>query len=120
MLIRIDDFQDIVPTQKSEESTSPRKIEVKSRNTDDGMEDEDSMVLDYSHLLLPSVTVEPKTDQKSIPESTTKSLPTAESLKINGVSATDAFFSPVLSNRMNVSTKRTHSDDDVMEWNCIH
>ena len=80
------------------------------------MDDDDSMVLDYSYLLLPAVATESKPDQEQTVEPTTKLASITESIKTEDASTTpDVLVSPVLLNRRGGSTKREHSELDVVE-----
>ena len=87
----------------------------------DDVDDDDSMVLDYSFLLLPSVTTDSKPGQNQVVEPTTKATPVTESIKTKDTSTTpDVLISPVLLNRRGGGSKREHSEVDVRKWNWIH
>ena len=87
-------------------------MEVKSGNLSDEVDDDDSMVLDYSYLLLPTVT----TDQRQIIDPPTRLTSITESIKTEEVPTTpDVLISPVLLNRRGGGTKREHSEVDVVE-----
>ena len=89
---------------------------MKSGNLSDEVDDDDSMVLDYSYLLLPTVTNEPKPDQRQIIDPPTRLTSITESIKTEEVPTTpDVLISPVLLNRRGGGTKREHSEVDVVE-----
>ena len=89
---------------------------MKSGNLGDEVDDDDSMVLDYSYLFLPTVTTEPTPDQKQVIDPPTKLNSITESIKTEDAPTTpDVLISPVLLNRRGGGTKREHSEVDVVE-----